>query len=1388
MSNSQTPEPGTERTLRSSVRNPRRRPRQSDADSVKTAPRRKRSKLSENTFVPPRHEEEVNGTIEVSQPNGDIHPESSGRGKGRPRKHSTPMPGVDIPLRGKKSSVKRPTRGDGATVLTQNERYSVKMLPSTPKELRREGVEYRGSLDAAHHALAVTRQRAYIWDYTSHAPVSNPRVFDVPFPARDNDPLPFGALVAHATSTDIGLVLVSSTTGKVVFYESIERAASLRLFQDSSNGVEGSLGSLFNGETVVDLTSADHAGFIVTFSSGRIAQMTLRDTQGKARVFAQFLRATEPSSGGIFGSLKGILGGAYWKRDVTAVRTRHLGTRGQMQVISITERAEVQIWDLDWSGQYTFKSTIDCREVMSHELRKLQSPESQGQSESLMVVDFAILEKTSNNNNQIATVGAELPVELAVLVRQGSVGVHSYALAEITVQGSEVSTGQVVVLDSYQSRSGPMAQSRPHLILPKPRHTAFVAFPDALVLSNINEAETDSPEAQLHASYVSPGAFEDCVYLKQDHNITILDACEEENRGSTAYSIVFVKGAGLVRVSAVDPTTTAQESTIPIKNKIEQAVFHGALQDGNVIDFSRHVDATLSSQEIEYAALEISNEILRSTSPFISTDPTSIDAHLDYKAQACRALVTHVRQNYPTLSTTTMWRLLWDAEKVAAAQQLWKAFEEHVAACSQKKRTATLMDEISAVVQQQSDPESPEIASDSETVRSFFIHSLHRIERLLTMACTFLRMLSKETDKSPATKVRLVVEADDLWNRSLETVFSFRAENAAAYGIVPQFVEDGVLTDAAEYAGLPEFWTSTETMLKSASNICRVSRQLAQEEFEKDEQDLELKTLVLRVGDENPRLIQSLCNIYRERISWLTSRGTEKDREISEKLQMNYEKTRYDQFRALADVAQTEAGLKLAEKYKDMHILTEMVVAEMQYTLEELHRASEQEKPELLNYIAAMTKRIGKYFERFGNDWANAYFDFGFDGNNAGIMFKDAQENWPDALTEYLRAEPSRARVCWINDITAKEDFPRASETLLLVAREQETKLWAKKVELSMSKLALLAKQEGSQDSGERMSESEWQNAMPDSDLEVIDIQEQLYSHLLPEIIHCIDHQAELEVSMQKFGLKNQDLHALRRLLETGLDRILGHLALSVDELIDVLTLMDCSVADDAFDRNLQGEEVFFALKALNAAAPSMPQPRFETLLQLIWKRCYVYDDWVSINSVQKQSDEEVGQKLRQTVPWRTLYYAMDQGFFDSPNCHVRHLLPSECLGAGCLPEELDYRWPDPDILDPILHDNKIQDEQLQGYVTDRRLDQWIEACMNSVKKAVQEESEENAEKSRMEREFEKHMDQDEINGNKANGRAKDPNGIKAEEEHQEGGAEGLFSPDRDEDGDVDME
>jgi len=1339
MSNSQTPEPAFERTLRSSARNPRRRQRQSDGDSIRTAPRRKRSKLNDDAFAQQPVESVEMG--ELTTTTGKMM-NGHARGSGGRRKDSTPALSVDmeLPMRGgKKPSgtgavVKRAMKGDGATVLAANRVYSVKLLPSTPKELRKPGMEFRGSLLSEQHlALAVTRQKAYVWDYTAHAPATNARVFDVPFAAPQDEALPFGALVhSGANTTDVGLVLVAAHGGKVVFYESVERAASLGLFHERGTGVEGALTGLYTGESVTEITFAEHAGYVLTLSSGRVLQMRLRDEQGRARIHAQVLPSVEPASRGLFGTIKRFAG--LVSKNVTAVRTRPLGTRGQMQALALTGAGVVETWVMDWSGRSEPRGTVDFRELLISELKSLGSPEMQSRAENLACLDFAIRDKPAAvRGDEVATLSTEQSIDLWLLLSIGGTDTKEFFVTELTLAGAMAEITRMTRLDSYYGHGTKDGfVTKPRLIIPKPGHTAFVAFHDAVVLAaTADDAMSEpDPNAQLHeASYIAPGSFEDAIFLRSDTDAAIMGVSEEPSKAGNASCLAFVRGTGLVRFAATDPVGDVERSRMPAKSKIEEAVFYGrAMQPDNILEFGRNGGNGYSVEEVEEATLAVSDELLRSDTNFVSKNPTSIRAHLDYKARALRALITHVSQTYPALSRTAMWQLLWDAERVAAAQQLWQAFEQDKDAAWKGTKTARVLDELC----RQAAEKYLWDEGDGDSVQTFFVKHLDKLSWLLAHTRALLEQI-QETPPETKKILTTVEGVDEIWLRVIETVFTFRADLAAAYSIPSESLEDGILTDPAQYVELSESWISTEKMLKTVIKICTWSRELAKQYFDDVETMPEVETHCRGITVSNPRLVHLCCLIYQDRINWLASRDSEKDRQLAETLRENYGLERHDQFRALADVAQAAEGMKLAEKYRDMRTLTEIVVAESQYALETRATAqNEREKAACENAISDGIVRIKRYFGRFGDDWANAFFDEAFSSSRAGLMLAESQQYWGDALTRYLRAEPSRARLCWINDVTAQQDYARAGAALVETAAEQETKLWAKKVESSISKLAVLAAAEGPSPEGEAPPQD--LIVKNDRQLQIVDIQENLYLQFYPEIVQGIDHEAELDMVMHKFGSHLHDYSSLRLLLETGVDRILRHDALSIAELIDVLTLVDVGTSLSALEHNQQGSQLYLALVVLDAAASvGLHAARFEVLLHLIWKRCYIADDdWVTIDSAQSgskgASHEQLWSHIRKGTVWGMFYHIHDQQLLlERPDSGIRVLTPSDCLGAGCLPQDLQWRFEDWDLLGPILHDNQIQDELLQSYVDDRRLDAWVEEVEKDAKNFAERRIEEEA-------------------------------------------------------------
>jgi nuclear pore complex protein Nup133 len=110
-------------SARSSLRNPRRRQRK-DSDGLPQQPRRKRNKLTDESFKDPK-DAHVNGNGSALM-NG--HAVQS-------VENSVVL--VDMPVREKKAAPKRAPKEDHGIYLTKNINYSVKKLPGFPSALLR---------------------------------------------------------------------------------------------------------------------------------------------------------------------------------------------------------------------------------------------------------------------------------------------------------------------------------------------------------------------------------------------------------------------------------------------------------------------------------------------------------------------------------------------------------------------------------------------------------------------------------------------------------------------------------------------------------------------------------------------------------------------------------------------------------------------------------------------------------------------------------------------------------------------------------------------------------------------------------------------------------------------------------------------------------------------------------------------------------------------------------------------------------------------------------------------------------------------------------------------------------------------------------------------------
>ncbi|EON68825.1 hypothetical protein W97_08083 [Coniosporium apollinis CBS 100218] len=1307
-----------------SSRNPRRRQRQYDSDSTRQQRQRKRSKLSDDLFDAPTT---ANGSHGM---NGHA---SHGAKDAVPtlRSHS-------IPVREKRISslVKRGEKGDGGTTFTKTANYTVKQLPGVPERLRGlKSESFRASsLPSTPYALALTHEHAFVWDYTSPVPSPTPHILTLPHPSKRTDPLPLGSVVTTGPPRDVGLVVVMPVSGRITYWENVDSAESLSLFQQRRPGIEGSAALMNRNETVTEIVDADRAGFVLLYSSGRIAQLTLRDSQGRPHINVQFLSGQGTNGGGWLG---GWFSGSTFQGDVAAVRVRPSPTKGQMEVVSATGTGSFELWELSWSGQPVYKGKVNARSVITDSLKQGTVPEMGGQLENTKILDFTMLLGPTSKSTEVALVNARQSLGVIALVATPGGAKADYALVEVVFTGDTANVERVIPLHTYKQHGGEGSGWKPRLLVPHPGHTALVLFDRAIVIVSL-AVRTANPES------VKPlPPYQDTVYLRDDAKVEFTGCAVEGPHGKskTSSCIVFTDSPDILRVAAFKPPTDGKDANrarVTAKSKIEQAIFFSAIPE-NVMDFSSRPVFEFSKEEVRKAAVEVSKGILASRSEFIPLVTMSMDEQLGVRADALRTLASHLKQHYPgSLDRDTKWQLLWDAEKVAAARGIWKTYDESLKTRDIKQRKL-LTEVVEFMHERYKTPLDPEMG-ELDPVRQWFVKDLSNINILLPWAYHAIQELFDEGVKDRMSILILTKEAVDLYVVALETAFQFRKSHLDLYGLEQEKIDDGVLESGFE--GLPEFWTSTYNIVNSLTKLVDFSRDLPVETYEKVQLDSSEAEIAREVAKPNHQLVKLCCLTHIERYRWCLAHEDEALRAQGRDIKLHFEeKVRPVQITRLLKLGQVSQAMDLAEKLRDMPTLVKLVHNETAFLNEFLVQATpgkletlEQEKK-----ARVLGARIKRYFAVFGDDWADALYSSYIHENRGGALFEETTFS-QSHLTKFLRANRSRAKLRWINEVTGEKNFAEAGSALLDVARNQEPNAWCKKIELSLAKLSLLAAAENSQKpSSGNLASLQHQTT---HQLRLTKVQEQLHAHIQPTVHGALDAESAVELLMDTYGKDIvHDKPAHQQLLRRGFEELLSHRAVSADLLIDVLTLMDQTYTEalEPGAVDIRGKEFLLALQALEyhcAASSSITASSGDATLKLIWKRCFIRDDWAAINNTVGKSGEVIEREVADTALFWTLKEGFKIALWDKTTT-IRALQPAHVLGAGCDPNApaLRERFPAEELREPIAADNALDDEMLEEYLERCRLEHWYEVCSKAAIKSLHDEAEAEARRREAERE-----------------------------------------------------
>ncbi|CCG84937.1 protein of unknown function [Taphrina deformans PYCC 5710] len=648
----------------------------------------------------------------------------------------------------------------------------------------------------------------------------------------------------------------------------------------------------------------------------------------------------------------------------------------------------------------------------------------------------------------------------------------------------------------------------PKIHLPNPGHLAFVQTRNSVHLVSI--------------------ATERCEVIRFHQEIDIVATGIEDqfkNKRNPGL-ILLTSGAGVLRIEIFNSSAGSKN---PTGSKLEQAVFYGSLPD-NPIDF------TPPPSDLDIVARELSLRVLDGHSPFLQKS-VSLKDHLQLRVNILHNLMGYAG---PVLKPITLQVLREHMERLMAGQTLWTSVDARV------ERSSIIKDLI---------PRSAGQASNTDIVRTFFLHNLSGIDSVIYGAHRACIEAAAVLDSQPLSRV--VLETNEIILAILMTATRFRDEHP-------------------EYGNLGDKWTSAADILQSTTVQLSISQKL-RSGLREDDGD-QLSTQLVGLTSLN-------CRLHEDFLAASNPVSAE-----HQALSQRYNKSRSQWLKDLVSIGQTDKALEIGEKYKAFQSLIEIC-----------HDQGESAKDE--DVINTVVRRLEWYLHTFGYEFAVVLWEYYIAHRQFWNLLHEFP-NYREYLTRFFE-DGRYPSISWMNDVLLK-DFDRAGQTLLKVA---ETRIEKRKIQLSIAKLALLV----------------------DNDEVPSNVEDQIQASLvlnsvsaaLTEIARdAIDTTAAIDICAAQDiprTMRNPDRGLL---LRRHVTKFLQGLIPELGETIDYLT----SRANPNF---------FDALRLLHYA--TVPDAVDLFLSQLIWRRCFIADDWPRLVNTTGQSDATVEGRTMQTHLYRTM-------------------------------------------------------------------------------------------------------------------------------------------------------
>jgi nuclear pore complex protein Nup133 len=1256
-----------------------------------------------------------------------------------------------LTLRGGKKADKRLDRAGGALTLSSNNFYNVTQLPALPDRIRTQpAIPYSSVFSSEYgYALALSHTDALLWAYNSpsSSPVSRDLLsFKLPFLAASvEDPLPLAAFTARTAAGEPGIVAVSAALGRIVYWETVTNAFSVVPGQ-TSTGVQGSIPGMLSGETVKEIINAEPSGFILTLSHGRVAHLAVRDQVGRPHISVQWMRKMTPA-GSIFGSIRNVFAGD--RRKGTPIVRAGRSSKGQRDVVISGEDGDLEFWNTNLNSGNSMTKALSIKEDLLAAL-KHNLPDESTAGLRFKILDFEIVAGPSSIQS-LARRSEETSTPLIILCAIGNQDETTYYIVELTITDEAVAVQVVHSIKCFKMPIGDSKYWRPRLCIPKPSQIAFVIFDKAVVLYSMARLE-DSPSSQLLLERNAlPDPFQDCIRFQDDAIYRVLGFAveDEDSQSKHPACVVTVQGFGVVRFTSTVTQSASEEdeevnSRIDAKSKIEQAVFYGTNRQNPLNLTSTTSGQSFTDEEISSAALEVSNEILGSKSKYLPKSTPSIDVQMRLRAKAFEDLNHYLLKFYPgSLSRTTRFQLLINAEKLAAAQSLWKIQEDIQRRYQRegiKRDLGTYLQLVLHVMpdDKQTYPEASKGETDS--VRHWLTYDPPNIHFLAGALAGSTRKVDPHGIFDPNQTIDYHCEAIDLWCAVYDAALNFRENNAPNYGLPDEIFQHNVLQSA--YPDGPRIWTSDkgacDVAVEFVGRNCAILEKYwiidtakpTDESWpltvEGDPYEAPSRALVLELARRLPNQVEICLRLSSEhdiQDTHVMLAKTSDPKKRAKNLALIKGSSRNGRRNILIEISKynMSGAITIAETIADPGLLVTLNTDHIKQLMAE--GATHPDQLDLLNSkILDVQNHTETYFERFGNGWAFAHFSRMIEDGDLGVLLTEAQEahemkqpylTW--FFKKCMKLGQPVGKLSWINDVLGERNFHRAGKTLEAVASEEHD-AWSKKTELSLAKLSSLATAEATGAPVASLQKNAEFIRKFDDAIKLLDIQEHIFQHVHVKLGPTIDTKASQELAMKEFGVRVVDKHpASKKLLKQGLDLLLTKQTLTPQQLVDVLTLMD----PDYFAGNIDedpdvfGREFYFALRVIDLASnEAMNHAEKQNYRKTVWRRAMIRDDWILLNTTSLKDDDQVQSEMEQSSLYRTLFQLFEHAQKSNATAPAFYS-PVQILDAEVAASEKDH------VDKKLEKELDAEQDRLRAFVEQGRLEVHYGGLLTTAERQV---------------------------------------------------------------------